>query len=86
MVGVGNIFPTVSVDAIDFAKRQCLLVLKDDRTPERVRQYYDAKTNYAGATFAGLEPNASDEMSSPGFRRGSYSWFPKQPRVLSRTG
>lgn len=63
MVGVGNIFPTVSVDAIDFAKRQCLLVLKDDRTPERVRQYYDAKTNYAGATFAGLEPNASDEIT-----------------------
>lgn len=25
-------------------------------------------------------------LSSPGFRRGSYSWFPKQPRVLSRTG
>ncbi|WP_339392228.1 hypothetical protein [Brevibacterium metallidurans] len=25
-------------------------------------------------------------VSSPGFRRGSYSWFPKQPRVLSRTG
>lgn len=64
MVGVGNIFPTVSVDAIDFAKRQCLLVLKDDRTPERVRQYYDAKTNYAGATFAGLEPNASDEITA----------------------
>src|SRR5699024_6708973 len=26
------------------------------------------------------------ELSSPGFHRGSFSWFPKQPRVLSRTG
>ena len=25
-------------------------------------------------------------VSSPGFRRGSFSWFPKQPRVLPRTG
>ena len=26
------------------------------------------------------------DLSSPGFRRGSFSWFPKQPRVLSWTG
>ena len=25
-------------------------------------------------------------VSSPGFRRGSFSWFPKRPRVLSWTG
>jgi hypothetical protein len=25
-------------------------------------------------------------MSSSGFRRGSFSWFPKQPRVQSRIG
>ncbi|MAG56362.1 MAG: hypothetical protein CMJ83_08740 [Planctomycetes bacterium] len=29
---------------------------------------------------------ANKELSSPGFRRGSFSWFPKQPRVLPRTG
>src|SRR5699024_4314412 len=28
----------------------------------------------------------SPTVSSPGFHRGSFSWFPKQPRVLSRTG
>ncbi|SMX96948.1 hypothetical protein BANT10_02887 [Brevibacterium antiquum] len=29
---------------------------------------------------------AGDDLSSPGFRRGSFSWFPKQPRTLSQTG
>lgn len=64
MVDIDSTVPEVSSDTIDFAKRQSLLVLKDDSTPERVRRYYDAKTNYAGFTFAGLEPNASDEITA----------------------
>lgn len=64
MVGIESAFPEVSPDTIDFAKNKCLDVLNDERTPERVRKYYDADTNYAGVTFAGLEPNASDEITA----------------------
>ena len=28
----------------------------------------------------------SKALSSPGFRRGSFSWFPKQPRTPPRAG
>lgn len=64
MVDIDSVFPEVSSDTIDFAKHKCLLVLRDDLTPERVRHYYDANTNYAGSTFAGLEPNFSDTITA----------------------
>lgn len=57
-------FPEVSSDTIDFAKKQCLRVLNDSQTPCRIRQYYDADTNYAGSTFAALEPNASGKITA----------------------
>ncbi|WCE38830.1 DUF6308 family protein [Brevibacterium sp. BDJS002] len=63
MVNSGSAFPTVSSDTLDFAKKQCLHVLNNDLTPERVRKYYDVDTNYAGATFAGLKPNAAGEIT-----------------------
>ena len=48
MVGIESAFPEVSPDTIDFAKNKCLDVLNDERTPERVRKYYDADTNCLG--------------------------------------
>src|SRR5699024_464765 len=33
-----------------------------------------------------INNSPDDWVSSTGFRRGSFSWFPKQPRVQSRTG
>lgn len=41
-----------------------MLVLNDEQTPERVRKYYDADSNYAGATFAGLDPKVSREITA----------------------
>ncbi|WP_169252589.1 DUF6308 family protein [Brevibacterium sp. 'Marine'] len=64
MADIDSAFPEVSSDTIDFAKSKCLLVLRDDLTPGRVRRYYDANTNYAGSTFAGLEPNVSDTITA----------------------
>lgn len=57
-------FPAVSSKTVDFAKEQCLLVLNDDQTPGRIRQYYDVDTNYAGATFTCLAPNSSDAITA----------------------
>ena len=57
-------FPAVSSKTVDFAKERCLLVLNDDQTPGRIRQYYDVDTNYAGTTFACLAPNSSDAITA----------------------
>ena len=64
MVDLESAFPDVSSNTIDFARNKCLDVLNDKRTSERVRKYYDPDTNYSGATFAGLEPNVSDEITA----------------------
>lgn len=49
--------------------------------------FHDATTDLDQiAAWWRQHPEANIAVSSPGFRRGSYSWFPKQPRVLSRTG
>lgn len=49
-------FPDVSDAVIDRAREQALKALQDPDTPRRVAQFYDPETNYAGATFAQLEP------------------------------
>ena len=59
-----NAFPTVSSKTVNFAKQQCMHVLTDSETPDRIRSYYDVETNYAGATFAGLDPNPSDAITA----------------------
>lgn len=64
MLGTGSPFPEAGSETIDFAKKQCLMVLNDDLTPERVRKYYDVDSNYAGATFTGLEPNVLGEITA----------------------
>lgn len=64
MTSIGSAFPEVSPMTVHFAKEQCLLVLNDGKTPDRMRQYYDVDTNYAGATFAGLAPNSSGAITA----------------------
>lgn len=49
-------FPTVQDSTIATAKGQALLALRDSKSPERIVEYFDPHTNYAGATFAGLQP------------------------------
>lgn len=49
-------FPDVSDAVIDHARDQALKALQDPSAPRRVAQFYDPETNYAGATFAQLEP------------------------------
>lgn len=38
------------------------------------------------ATDSAGDAVCKSAMSSPGFPRGSFSWFPKQPRTLPLTG
>ncbi|MCD1286011.1 MULTISPECIES: DUF6308 family protein [unclassified Brevibacterium] len=64
MTETENAFTVVSSDTFDFAKQQCLQVLNDGETPDRIRRYYDVDTNYAGATFASLKPNRSDAITA----------------------
>lgn len=52
-----NQFLVVQDSIVDAAKERALTALRDPKSPERVLQYFDPQTNYAGATFAGLEPH-----------------------------
>lgn len=59
-----NEFPVVHESTIATAKAQVLAALRDPKSPERVLQYFDPQTNYAGATFAGLEPKDTSAITA----------------------
>lgn len=63
-MAIVSTFPTVDNTVVVTATREALEALRDERTPARVAEYYDPTTDYAGATFAQLEPNDPDAITA----------------------
>lgn len=57
-----RLFKPVPTDILTQAVDRTLQVLRDPATAKRVAAYYTVSSNYAGATFLGLEPNSPDTI------------------------
>lgn len=59
-----NGFPSVRPETIQNAIDRTLEALTSEETPHKVAEFYDADTNYAGATFACLEPRDPNRVTA----------------------
>lgn len=57
-------FAGIDDEVFDKAIAVAVSGLNDEGTPARLAEYYDRNTNYAGATFAGLQPASASEITA----------------------
>ena len=60
-------WPTVPPEVVEEAKRRAHVALAVDgerRAADRLATFYDTESNYAGASFANLEPNSWNEVTA----------------------
>lgn len=57
-------FPTIDTRDLTHARDQALKALAHSATPQRVADYYSPQSDFAGATFATLSPNSSQEITA----------------------
>lgn len=57
-------FPSVSEDVLSTAEEKALEALSFESTPQNLAEYYNPELNYAGATFAELEPNDPERITA----------------------
>src|SRR5699024_3922449 len=57
-------FPAIETRSLTYARAKALNALIHSETPRRVADYYNPRSNFAGATFAALSPNSSQEISA----------------------
>jgi len=60
-------WPAVPPEVVEQAKRQAHIALASDgerRAADRLARFYDTESNYAGASFADLEPNHWTEVTA----------------------
>lgn len=57
-------FAGIDDGVYDKAIAVAVSALNDEGTPARLAEYYDRNTNYAGATFAGLQPASASEITA----------------------
>ena len=77
-------FPEVSDTVIDHARGQALKALQDSGTPKRVAQFYNPETNYAGATFAQLEPRDQTAVTAADLLATTTLSVDIPPRAIRR--
>lgn len=64
MVETVETFPAVDSKILNTATEKALAALSDENTPQKLAAFYNPEKNFAGATFAGLEPNAPDRITA----------------------
>lgn len=57
-------FPPIEASHLSHARDQALKALNHSDTPARIAAYYNPRRNFAGATFANLEPNSPREITA----------------------
>lgn len=77
-------FPEVPDPVINRAREQALNALQDPDTPRRVAQFYDPETNYAGATFAQLEPRDQKAVTAADLLATTTLSVKVPPRAVRR--
>lgn len=62
---MGNDYcPYVNDEVVARAVGRALIALRDPGASQRLSDYYDRASNYAGSTFAGLKPQSSTEITA----------------------
>lgn len=64
MVQTSPDFPHVENQILSNAHQKTLTALSDEHTPLKLAEYYNPELNFAGATFANLEPIEPNKISS----------------------
>lgn len=61
---IDKTFPLLDEPVRKQARDQALYALNDSETPSRLAAYYNPRSNFAGATFAQLEPNPAYKITA----------------------
>lgn len=64
MLKQGPVFPSVSKDTVATAIKKTVIALTSKSTVDDLAEYYNPLSDYAGATFAGLEPNNPSKVTA----------------------